>query len=1094
ESVIPLHTADPRLACGDSLLVAASSSAGPYFSSNGGADWSSAAGSLPAGSDVRCVEGGKDGWVFAAVMDEGKYRMYRGHRANWQWERKDGGITQNESVVDIRLLGDGAMLAITERRVYRSDDLGGWWVQMDIINGANRRLHVVNDRTVLLVNGSNAVHRSTDGGRTWELFDTGLDRKDVADAETAAGGGWCAAGTTVYRCAFPALPGSVQLTGPSDGNANSGAAPTLRWTAATDATAYDVQIGRGPNLSELLFEARWHDGLTLRPYDLATNEEFYWRVRGVNATGAGPWSAAWMFMTGKTLPSTPTLLSPDDGATASSMNPPLLWQAARRATTYDVQVSTDPLFASFVANQQNQTDTTWILTGAQSGVIHYWRVRARNGQGYSGWSRTRSFRAASAPGDAGYALLFDHRGDLVSVPHSSVFDDIEANDELTFEAWVNVDHYDNGFFPVLDKYKPSIDWGWQFSVTSWGMDLNFIWKGAGSNVPIETGKWQHVAVSYKRSDGVARFFINGSLSEEVACDADVPDVENDQPLLIGNGPSGGDEQAFGMIDEVRIWKVARTEQQIHANMNVRINGADPDLVMRMAFDEGSGTATQDASAHVPMAALVQHPEWVVSDAAWGAPSAPRLLLPANAAAAQFQRPILLWSGVTGAESYQLQIATNAAFTSPVVDAGNLNRMEIRPPFDLSAKTLHYWRVRAVNAKGDGPWSTVYSFTTVSTPPPAPRLTSPPNGSSTATLPAALRWEAADGASSYRVQIATESMLGPVVFDSAGVGGTSVTVPGLSANTTYYWHVAAVNASGSSPWSESWSFSSQLQPPGMPLLVEPADSSTDVTLPVIVRWQAVPKARSYQLQVAEDEQFTSPLTVDESGLTAVTRQLDALTLEKTYYWRVRASNDGGDGPWSAIWRFRALPPLPGIPQLITPVADAVEQSQTIMLLWNAPASVDSFRVHLSTAADFSAPVTALSTVDTSIIAGPFDPGSTWFWRVRGENVRGAGPWSESRRFTVMNETGVERTEPVADFRILSIYPHPVTSSLSVRVSMPAAHEMRISIVDMLGREVYRTVVPPGDASVFDVPLALPQLRAGWYVLRARTARHAAERLF
>jgi hypothetical protein len=290
EAAIPVGASDPRRAGNDSLVFLATPTDGPFFSIDNGITWNSAQGDLPDSSDVRCVEGGADGWIFAAVMKGGKYRMYRGHRANWLWERRDSSITESESVVDIRMLDDGTMITATEKRVYRSVDNGDFWEATYIVNGTNRRLDVVGGQTVLLANGSNAVHRSIDGGRNWELFDSGLDRKDAADVESAAGTGWCSAGSTVYSCAFPALPGTVQLIAPVDNEPNAGTSPDLTWLAAENAAAYRIQIGRDPGLREILLETGWNEAHSLQPAGLAVDSVYYWRVCGVNATGEGPWS------------------------------------------------------------------------------------------------------------------------------------------------------------------------------------------------------------------------------------------------------------------------------------------------------------------------------------------------------------------------------------------------------------------------------------------------------------------------------------------------------------------------------------------------------------------------------------------------------------------------------------------------------------------------------------------------------------------------------------------------------------------------------------------------------------------------------------
>lgn len=61
------------------------------------------------------------------------------------------------------------------------------------------------------------------------------------------------------------------------------------------------------------------------------------------------------------------------------------------------------------------------------------------------------------------------------------------------------------------------------------------------------------------------------------------------------------------------------------------------------------------------------------------------------------------------------------------------------------------------------------------------------------------WHPSTAASSYRFQIATDDMFTNVVQDSA-VADTSFRAAPLSANTKYYWHVCAMNASDTGDYS------------------------------------------------------------------------------------------------------------------------------------------------------------------------------------------------------------------------------------------------------------------------------------------------------
>ncbi|WP_116107203.1 proprotein convertase P-domain-containing protein [Lewinella sp. IMCC34191] len=72
---------------------------------------------------------------------------------------------------------------------------------------------------------------------------------------------------------------------------------------------------------------------------------------------------------------------------------------------------------------------------------------------------------------------------------------------------------------------------------------------------------------------------------------------------------------------------------------------------------------------------------------------------------------LAWEADPEAESYELQYALSSDFTALVADFTQLTATTYRPDYPLPGDTRYYWRVRARNACGAGPWSDVRSFTT-----------------------------------------------------------------------------------------------------------------------------------------------------------------------------------------------------------------------------------------------------------------------------------------------------------------------------------------------------------------------------------------------
>ena len=97
----------------------------------------------------------------------------------------------------------------------------------------------------------------------------------------------------------------------------------------------------------------------------------------------------------------------------------------------------------------------------------------------------------------------------------------------------------------------------------------------------------------------------------------------------------------------------------------------------------------------------------------GSPDAPTLISPADGATDVSLTPTFTWSAVANADSYTLQVATDAAFSNIVHTASGLTETSYTMPDTLDVDTTYYWRVAAENPCGDGPYAPAFSFTTES---------------------------------------------------------------------------------------------------------------------------------------------------------------------------------------------------------------------------------------------------------------------------------------------------------------------------------------------------------------------------------------------
>ena len=193
-----------------------------------------------------------------------------------------------------------------------------------------------------------------------------------------------------------------------------------------------------------------------------------------------------------------------------------------------------------------------------------------------------------------------------------------------------------------------------------------------------------------------------------------------------------------------------------------------------------------------------------------APSAPQLASPVDGGTGIPVTPTFIWHPASGATSYTLQVSIDSAFTPPLVidESGIADTFFIaRNPF--AGNTTYYWRVNAANSSGTSDWSSVWRFTTVIAAPSAPVLLAPADGAVNVSIMPTLRWHASVAAVSYRIQISTSATFVTVAYDSSGITDTSYSARRLLSNTIYYWHVNATNNGGTSEWSATWSFRTEV---------------------------------------------------------------------------------------------------------------------------------------------------------------------------------------------------------------------------------------------------------------------------------------------
>ena len=227
-----------------------------------------------------------------------------------------------------------------------------------------------------------------------------------------------------------------------------------------------------------------------------------------------------------------------------------------------------------------------------------------------------------------------------------------------------------------------------------------------------------------------------------------------------------------------------------------------------------------------------------------------------------------WYSVTSATSYKLQICSNSNFQNGlVVDQSGITATEYAVS-GLSTSTTYYWRMKAVNSDGESSWMNPWQFTTAAgNPPNTPTLDVPASQASNVCVNATVSWFKASGASTYKLQICSNSSFqNGLKANASNLSDSTYSITGLSISTTYYWRAKAVNSYGESDWSDARQFTTANgTPPNSPYPVTPGYQATNVPTSKTFAWWKIAGATSYGVQVCTNSSFQNGINFSISIL-------------------------------------------------------------------------------------------------------------------------------------------------------------------------------------------------------------------------------------
>ncbi len=676
------------------------------------------------------------------------------------------------------------------------------------------------------------------------------------------------------------------LAGPADASTCVYVDADFWWDQHPGAKSYNLEFATDPAFgSEDMVYSKLNqtsNTFTMPAGELEGYTTYYWRVRAIYTEQCvTDWSSTWYFKTGQTAP---ILLNPTSNQGGIELQPVFYWETDTFPApdpTFDMQVSANVNFSSMIYNETGIPatgySTSFTLDDTQFEYNKYYFVRVRAVYGApdnctTDWSEINRFKTV-------YPVT------QLQSPMSST-ECIDLKYDFKWHPVTGATKYRLQISENPDMSAPEINLSnigaLTRNVTLKKPFTHYYWRVRAEDATT-TGLWS------EKWD----FTTNASVPTAVYPKDDSVNLPIETPIV------------WTSIYDEALYDIQVSKNSDMSSPFVDQKGYNS-TTFSVTLPDYYQTYYWKVRGYAETCTTAWSPVYSFST---GLPK-PTLISPRNNSTRQPLVPVFSWSKVPGTGvKYEIMVSDDNLFNNVVYSRKQIPSTSTSIDIELAPEKGYYWKIKASNEVGESPWSNYFKFTTGIAGPAQPLLAEPLNQATEVPVTPTLKWHPAVGATQYLLQVAKDVDFSVIVEDmdeTANIADTVYEITSLEYYTTYYWRVAAMNDGGTSKWSDSRLFITVNNPPDMaPTMNSPLDGTIDVLPPVAFTWDPVENSTKYQLQITQNSTtFTDEDNIVDEIINAPTTNYSWPDVEynTTYYWRVRALNNAGPGPWAPAWSF------------------------------------------------------------------------------------------------------------------------------------------------------------------------------------------------